>query len=100
MPGYVIGMFGSPCTYFYRSCANDGADKPFTRKPDYCRQEHVDYVGSRLDTIGTERPMWIEYLRNRFPDLSQTQANEIIFYCLEHYVVSQPLLPPADYLNY
>jgi hypothetical protein len=73
---------------------------PIAEKPEYCRQEYIDYIGQRLDTIGTERPMWVEYLLARFPELTQSQADEIVFYCLENYVVSQPVVPAAKYFNF
>lgn len=69
-------------------------------RPEYCRQEHLDYLGMMLKSIGTERPMWIEYLRERFPELTREQAADIVFYCLETYVVTQPTTPPPKYFNY
>lgn len=69
-------------------------------RPEYCMQEHLDYLSMMLKSIGTERPMWVDYLRERFPQLTREQAADIVFYCLETYVVAQPTSPPPKYFNY
>ena len=71
-----------------------------SEKPKCCKQEYLDYIGQQLTAIGTERPMWVEYLLDRFPELTRSQADEIIFYSLENYVYSQPVAPIANYFSY
>ena len=71
-----------------------------SEKPNCCKQEYIDYLWQQLNTIGTERPMWLDYLLERFPELTRAQADEIIFYCLEDYVVGQPALATADYYGF
>ena len=68
-------------------------------KPKCCKQEYLDYIGQQLTTFGTERPMWVEYLLDRFPELTRSQADEVIFYCLDNYVYSQPVVSIADYFS-
>ena len=43
--------------------------------------------------------MWVEYLLDRFPELTRSQADEVIFYCLDNYVYSQPVVSIADYFS-
>ncbi|MCL4506827.1 MAG: hypothetical protein M1434_06905 [Chloroflexi bacterium] len=65
-------------------------------KPGFCTQEHIDYLGEMMDTIGAERPLWNEYLLKRFPDLTPAQADEIVYYCLMTYVDTHPAQPTHD----
>ncbi len=64
-------------------------------KPEYCTQEHIDYLAGMMDTIGHMRPRWNEYLMQRFPDLTPAQADEIVYYCLCTYVETHTAAPYA-----
>ena len=57
--------------------------------PAFCNQEHLCTLDRLLDVVGPDRAVWIEQLIKHFPDLTASQADDIVYYYLTAYMDAQ-----------